>query len=190
MSVDDDCSSIKSFQKTLKCADDGLNIDSKRWPDLDRSQKRDLLLLAAIYDQSRLGTFQSRWNQLRRLLRFGNISYGESLGGAHRFAHGIPDNLCIDLIKGSRHPGRIDFWNSPASGYLGEHMVYDTSGICGITLFDCKTCSRFRWGRECYRFDQYPNAVSSRRARCTTYSDGAVVAATMDTPCWTSSSCC
>ncbi len=54
--------------------DDGLNIDGKKVADLDRSQKRDLLLLAAIYDQSRLGTFESRWSQLRRLVRYTNFS--------------------------------------------------------------------------------------------------------------------
>lgn len=57
-----------------KDADDSLNVDAKLIAGLDRSQKRDLLLLAAIYDQSRLGTFQSRWNQIRRSLRFANFS--------------------------------------------------------------------------------------------------------------------
>lgn len=37
---------------------------------LDRHQARDLLLLAAIYDQSSAETFRKRWHRLRRRLRF------------------------------------------------------------------------------------------------------------------------
>jgi hypothetical protein len=37
---------------------------------LDRYQMRDLLLLAAIYDQSLAETFRKRWQRLRRRLRF------------------------------------------------------------------------------------------------------------------------
>ncbi|MGH8162937.1 MAG: hypothetical protein ACREP1_01230 [Rhodanobacteraceae bacterium] len=37
---------------------------------LDRHQKRDLMLLAAIYDQSSAETFRQRWHRLRRRLRF------------------------------------------------------------------------------------------------------------------------
>ena len=53
---------------------DRLAIDSKKITSLDRAQKRDLLLLAAIYDQSRLGSFQLRWNQLRRQLKYTNYA--------------------------------------------------------------------------------------------------------------------
>jgi hypothetical protein len=42
-------------------------IDTSR---LDRLQARDLLLLAAIYDQSSAETFRQRWHRLRRRLRF------------------------------------------------------------------------------------------------------------------------
>ncbi|MDZ4850948.1 MAG: hypothetical protein SGI77_16810 [Pirellulaceae bacterium] len=61
---------LKGSPKTL---DDSLEIADGQVDHLDRSQKRDLLLLAAIYDQSRLGTFQSRWFQLRRKLNFSNL---------------------------------------------------------------------------------------------------------------------
>ena len=37
---------------------------------LDRNQARDLLLLAACYDQSSAETFRQRWHRLRRKLRF------------------------------------------------------------------------------------------------------------------------
>jgi hypothetical protein len=37
---------------------------------LDRYQSRDLLLLAACYDQSTAGTFKGRWHALRRKLKF------------------------------------------------------------------------------------------------------------------------
>jgi len=59
-------------KKAVDEDDDGLSIDAKRVAELDRSQKRDFLLLAALYDQSRLGTFKSRWKQLRRILRYSN----------------------------------------------------------------------------------------------------------------------
>jgi hypothetical protein len=37
---------------------------------LDRYQARDLLLLAAVYDQSTAATFKGRWHELRRKLKF------------------------------------------------------------------------------------------------------------------------
>jgi hypothetical protein len=40
---------------------------------LDHHQARDLLLLAACYDQSTAETFKGRWHRLRRRLRFGNL---------------------------------------------------------------------------------------------------------------------
>jgi hypothetical protein len=43
-------------------------IDPERVNQLDRHQARDLLLLAACYDQSTGETFKSRWNRLRRRL--------------------------------------------------------------------------------------------------------------------------
>ncbi len=45
-------------------------ITSEELTRLDRHQARDLLLLAAYYDQSTSQTFKSRWSQLRRKLRF------------------------------------------------------------------------------------------------------------------------
>ncbi len=41
---------------------------------LDRNQARDLLLLAACYDQSTAETFKGRWHRLRRKLRFRTFS--------------------------------------------------------------------------------------------------------------------
>ena len=46
-------------------------VDVKR---LDRHQSRDLLLLAACYDQSTAETIKGRWNRLRRKLRFYTFS--------------------------------------------------------------------------------------------------------------------
>lgn len=49
---------------------------------LDRGQRRDLLLLAACYDQSKLGSFRDRWNALRKRLQFANMStWGDVFGG-------------------------------------------------------------------------------------------------------------
>ena len=48
-------------------------LDPKTLRALDRNSSRDLLLLAAAYDQSTQGSFQGRWNSLRRRLRYGNL---------------------------------------------------------------------------------------------------------------------
>ncbi len=53
-------------------------VNPKLFNGLDRAQQRDFLLLAACYDQSRQGTFLSRWDRLRRRLRFGNLSVWRS----------------------------------------------------------------------------------------------------------------
>jgi hypothetical protein len=49
-------------------AQDELNVRG-----LDRHQARDLMLLAACYDQSTQETFNGRWNRLRRKLRFSTL---------------------------------------------------------------------------------------------------------------------
>ncbi len=41
---------------------------------LDRTAGRDLLMLAACYDQSTASSFLARWNSLRQTLRYGNLS--------------------------------------------------------------------------------------------------------------------
>jgi hypothetical protein len=41
---------------------------------LDRTAARDLLMLAACYDQSTALSFSKRWNLLRRTLRYGNLT--------------------------------------------------------------------------------------------------------------------
>lgn len=45
-------------------------VESDRIAKLDRHQVRDLLLLAACYDQSHAETFTGRWERLRRTLKF------------------------------------------------------------------------------------------------------------------------
>ena len=40
---------------------------------LDRTSARDLLMLAACYDQSTDSSFNQRWNSLRRAIRYGNV---------------------------------------------------------------------------------------------------------------------
>lgn len=45
-------------------------IDANLVDELDRHQSRDLLLLAACYDQSTAETFKGRWHRLRRRLKF------------------------------------------------------------------------------------------------------------------------
>ena len=58
-------------------------IDTAIVARLDRHQSRDMLLLAACYDQSTSETFVGRWNRLKRKLRFWTIrSYWPSLLGS------------------------------------------------------------------------------------------------------------
>jgi len=49
----------------------GCDIDAEDIAKLDRHQARDLLLLAACYEQSTAETFHGRWHRLRRRLKFG-----------------------------------------------------------------------------------------------------------------------
>lgn len=53
-------------------AAEAVSADAAR--ELDRSQARDLLLLAACYDQSTESSFTERWNSLRKAVRYGNLS--------------------------------------------------------------------------------------------------------------------
>jgi hypothetical protein len=48
-----------------------VKVDPLRVDSLDRHQARDLLVLAACYDQSTAETFKGRWHRLRRRLHFG-----------------------------------------------------------------------------------------------------------------------
>ncbi len=49
-------------------------IDRDQLARLDRTTKRDFLLLASLYDQSTASTFDQRWNQLRKALGYSNWS--------------------------------------------------------------------------------------------------------------------
>jgi hypothetical protein len=49
-------------------------IDAGAFDRLDRHQARDLLLMAACYDQSTATTFKDRWQHLRKRLRFSTLS--------------------------------------------------------------------------------------------------------------------
>jgi hypothetical protein len=49
-------------------------IDQPTLAKLDRTASRDLLMLAACYDQSSDGAFVTRWNSLRSALGYGNLS--------------------------------------------------------------------------------------------------------------------
>ena len=49
------------------------DIDQSKVGQLDRHQARDLLLLAACYDQSTSETFKGRWHRLRQRLKFGTL---------------------------------------------------------------------------------------------------------------------
>lgn len=48
----------------------GIKIDAQKVDELDRHQSRDLLVLAACYDQSTAETYTGRWHRLRKRLKF------------------------------------------------------------------------------------------------------------------------
>lgn len=67
----------------------GCEISDSSVANLDKNQARDLLQLAACYDQSTSDTFKARWNQLRRKLGYrSSKSYGP-------FAIGLTVTLAV-----------------------------------------------------------------------------------------------
>ena len=71
---------------------DELKIDAAHLERLDRDQRRDLLLLAACYDQSKSGTFRARWFSLKRLLKL------PSAAAWYDFIGGVVGSLLVTLI--------------------------------------------------------------------------------------------
>ncbi|TWU56412.1 hypothetical protein Poly51_23220 [Rubripirellula tenax] len=51
----------------------GPRIDANALKNLDRTSARDFLMLATCYDQSTASSFTSRWNDLRKRLRYSNV---------------------------------------------------------------------------------------------------------------------
>ncbi len=60
----------------------GHAIDEAAIRSLDRTSARDMLLLASCYDQSKDASFFSRWNSLRKNLRYNNLASKVTLFGA------------------------------------------------------------------------------------------------------------
>lgn len=60
--------------RILSGSDDDQAVDEQALKSLDRTGARDLLLLAACYDQSTSDSFPARWKTLRKKLRFSNAS--------------------------------------------------------------------------------------------------------------------
>ncbi len=61
-------------------ADDAVKVESKSLATLSRVERRDLLLLAAFYDQSTTLPPKARWHRLQRKLRFGTWTAQWDLG--------------------------------------------------------------------------------------------------------------
>lgn len=81
-------------------SDDGNRIDAALVKKLDRNDARDLLLLAACYDQSTTATFNGRISQLRQRLGFSN--WTASLD----FYVGVFWSILVTIVIG------VLFWNS------------------------------------------------------------------------------
>ncbi len=60
--------------RILSGSNDDQAVDEQALKSLDRTGARDLLLLAACYDQSTSDSFPARWKTLRKKLRFSNAS--------------------------------------------------------------------------------------------------------------------
>ena len=61
----------------------GITIDQEKVNELDHHQARDLLVLAASYDQSTAETYTGRWHRLRKRLKFFSLSaYWELIAGS------------------------------------------------------------------------------------------------------------
>ena len=83
------------------------HLDAKHIDELDRHQARDLLLLAACYDQSTAETFKGRWHRLRRRLKF---QHAGSRTGNWRLGWtwmALLADCCSLLLLGER-PRRLD----------------------------------------------------------------------------------
>lgn len=71
---------------------------------LDRHQARDLLLLAACYDQSTAETKKGRWNRLRRKLRYASwpaqwdLAFGSRRHAGHVWADGLSGQVELARI--------------------------------------------------------------------------------------------
>ncbi len=60
------------LEGTVRPAEEAVSLKAVR--SLDRTSARDLLMLAACYDQSTASSFNRRWDSLRKSLRYGNLS--------------------------------------------------------------------------------------------------------------------
>ena len=80
--------------------DDGNRIDPERVKQLDRNDARDLLLLAACYDQSTTSTFTGRFAQLRQRLGFSNWT------ASIDFYFAVAWSILVTIVIGTL------FWNS------------------------------------------------------------------------------
>ncbi len=80
--------------------DDGNRIEAERVKKLDRNDARDLLLLAACYDQSTTSTFNGRFAQLRQRLGFTNWT------ASIDFYFAIAWSVLVTVVIGAL------FWNS------------------------------------------------------------------------------
>lgn len=76
------CLGVTDLVSRMLTADSGEaheSIGSKGLKGLDRAASRDMLLLAACYDQSTESNFINRWNNLRRALHYNNMTAHWSL---------------------------------------------------------------------------------------------------------------
>ncbi len=71
------CLGVTNFVDSVVTSDQensNSSVDSGKLKKLDRTAARDMLLLASCYDQSTDSAFVTRWNLLRKKLRYGNLA--------------------------------------------------------------------------------------------------------------------
>ncbi|QDU93893.1 hypothetical protein [Lignipirellula cremea] len=94
------------------------DVDTERLDQMDRHQKRDLLLLAAYYDQSVAQTSKMRWERLRKRLNFG--VWGTQVLPAVGFAWTVAIvTLLIAMAMNGMNAGMHSLWLYPLLVALG-----------------------------------------------------------------------
>jgi hypothetical protein len=112
----------------------GWDVDPAGAEKFDRHQARDLLLLAAFYDQSTAETFLGRWHRLRRRLRF------RTLWAQWDFALGIAVTVAVLVLMVSLAVGGHFGWLQP----LWLYLLFVVAGW-SPWLWRAGKCLRLAW---------------------------------------------
>ncbi len=131
-----------SIAQHLAPTDQGVSKD--KIAKLDHGQQRDFLLLAACYDQSKVGTFLDRWKKLRATLGFSNWSTWYDFGAGIGISL-LALILWIALFRADQISLRSLFWASLISFIIAWGPYLWRWGRCYVRAV--KIANRMRVGR-------------------------------------------